>query len=81
MFTDAVNDPELRHILTTQLQAPYQHVLQDLLAEPANRTLFIVDVVVGTLLHRMGISGEPTVDADVDALVEMVTNVLHHGAR
>jgi hypothetical protein len=34
--------------------------------------LFFIDVVVGTLLHRMGMTGEPMVDADVDALVEMV---------
>ncbi|NUR24443.1 MAG: TetR family transcriptional regulator, partial [Catenulispora sp.] len=29
-------------------------------------------VVVGTLLHRMGMTGEPMVDDDVDALVDMV---------
>jgi hypothetical protein len=28
--------------------------------------------VIGTLLHRMGMTGEPMVDADVDALVEMI---------
>ena len=46
--------------------------LQDALDEPEHRVLFFIDVVVGVLLHRMGMTGEPMVDADVDALVEMV---------
>lgn len=72
VFTDAVNDPALRQILVTQLQDPYRLTLQEALGLPEHRVLFIVDVMVGTLLHRMGITGEPMVDADVDALVEMV---------
>jgi AcrR family transcriptional regulator len=75
-FTDAVNDPALRQILATQLQDPYRLALQDALGEPESRVLFFIDVVVGTLLHRMGMTGEPMVDADVDALVEMVLRVL-----
>jgi AcrR family transcriptional regulator len=75
VFTDAVNDPALRQILSTELQDPYRLALQDVLGEPENRVLFLVDVVVGTLLHRMGMTGEPMVDADVDALVEMVLRV------
>ncbi len=76
VFTDAVSDPALRRILVTQLQDPYRLTLQEALGEPEERVLFIVDVVVGTLLHRMGISGAPMVDTDVDALVEMVSRVL-----
>jgi AcrR family transcriptional regulator len=76
VFTDAVSDPALRQILTTQLQDPYRLALQEALGEPEDRVLFIVDVVVGTLLHRMGITGEPMVDTDVDALVEMVLREL-----
>ncbi len=76
VFTDAVNDPGLRQILATQLQDPYRIALQDALGEPEHRVLFFIDVVVGTLLHRMGMTGEPMVDADVDALVEMVLRVL-----
>jgi AcrR family transcriptional regulator len=72
VFTDAVSDPELRKILVTQLQDPYRLVLEEALGEGRQRVLFIVDVVIGTLLHRMGISGEPMVDEDVDALVEML---------
>lgn len=52
--------------------------LQDALDEPEHRVLFFIDVVVGTLLHRMGMTGEPMVDADVDALVAMM---LPHFAR
>lgn len=44
--------------------------------EPENRVLFFINVVVGTLLHRLGMTGEPMVDADVDALVDMVLRVL-----
>ncbi|MGH3589116.1 MAG: TetR/AcrR family transcriptional regulator [Pseudonocardia sp.] len=76
VFTDAVSDPELRRILATQLQAPYLQVLQDLLAGSERRALLVVDVVVGTLLHRMGMTGEPMADADLDDLVEMVVHAL-----
>jgi hypothetical protein len=55
----------------TRLQDPYRLALQEALGEPEHRVLFFVDVVVGTLLHRMGMTGEPMVDADVAALVEM----------
>jgi hypothetical protein len=76
VFTDAVNDPALRETLSTQLQDPYQLALQEVLGEPGTRVLFLIDVVVGTLLHRIGMTGEPMVDADVDALVEMVLRTL-----
>ncbi|WP_433089460.1 TetR-like C-terminal domain-containing protein [Dactylosporangium sp. CA-052675] len=75
VFTDAVSDPQLRGILRTRLQDPYRIALQEALGEPEQRVLFCIDVVVGTLLHRMGMTGEPMVDADVDALVAMVTRV------
>lgn len=72
VFSDAVSDPALREILSTRLQDPYRLAFQDALGEPEQRVLFFIDVVVGVLLHRMGMTGEPMVDADVDALVEMV---------
>ncbi|MFC7713369.1 TetR/AcrR family transcriptional regulator [Nonomuraea recticatena] len=72
VFSDAVSDPALREILSTRLQDRYRLALQDALGEPEHRVLFFIDVVVGTLLHRMGMTGEPMVDADVAALVEMV---------
>ncbi|RKT09770.1 TetR family transcriptional regulator [Streptomyces sp. 1114.5] len=78
VFSDAVSDPALREILSTRLQDPYRLALQDALDEPENRVLFFIDAVVGILLHRMGMTGEPMVDADVDALVAMV---LPHFAR
>jgi AcrR family transcriptional regulator len=75
VFTDAVSDPALRHILATRLQDPYRIALEAALGEPEQRVLFFIDVIVGTLLHRMGMTGEPMVDADVDALVDMVLRV------
>lgn len=72
VFSDAVSDPTLREVLSSQLQDPYRLALQDALGEPAARVLLLIDVVVGTLLHRLGMTGEPMVDADVDALVAMV---------
>lgn len=72
VFSDAVSDPALREILSSRLQDPYRLALQEALDEPEHRVLFFIDVVVGVLLHRMGMTGEPMVDADVDALVEMV---------
>ncbi|MEU2832095.1 TetR/AcrR family transcriptional regulator [Streptomyces lavendulae] len=78
VFSDAVSDPVLRGILSARLQDPYRLALQDALDEPESRVLFFIDVAVGTLLHRMGMTGEPTVDADVDALVAMM---LPHFAR
>ncbi|RFU38367.1 TetR/AcrR family transcriptional regulator [Actinomadura logoneensis] len=78
VFSDAVSDPALREILSTRLQDPYRLALQDALGEPEHRVLFLIDAVVGILLHRMGMTGEPMVDADVDALVEMI--LTHFGA-
>lgn len=72
VFSDAVSDPELRRVLATQLQDPYRLALQDALDEPEHRVLFLIDVVVGALLHRMGMTGVPMVDADVTALEQMV---------
>ncbi|MBN6055769.1 TetR/AcrR family transcriptional regulator [Nonomuraea sp. RK-328] len=77
VFSDAVSDPALREILATRLQEPYRVALQEALGEPDDRVLFFIDVVVGTLLHRMGMTGQPMVDADVAALVGMVR--LHFG--
>ncbi|KPM54332.1 TetR family transcriptional regulator [Frankia sp. R43] len=72
VFSDAVSDPSLREILSTRLQDPYRLAIQAALDEPENRVLFFIDVVVGTLLHRMGMTGEPMADTDVAALVDMV---------
>ena len=72
VFSDAVSDPALREILSARLQDPYRLALQDALGEPEHRVLFFIDVVVGVLLHRMGMTGAPMVDADVTALVAMV---------
>ncbi|MCD0445407.1 TetR/AcrR family transcriptional regulator [Glycomyces sp. A-F 0318] len=76
VFTDAVNDPGLRELLSTRLQEPHLLTLQELLGRPRRRVLFVVDVVVGTLLHRMGMTGEPMAEEDVDDLVAMVRRVL-----
>jgi AcrR family transcriptional regulator len=76
VFTDAMTDPDLRQILSTQLQAPYLNVLQDLLGESEIRGVLIIDVLVGTMLHRMGMTGEPMIGADVEALIEMILRAL-----
>lgn len=72
VFSDAISDPDLRGVLASRLQDPYRLALMDALGEPEERVLFLIDVVVGTLLHRMGMTGEPMVESDVDALVAMV---------
>jgi AcrR family transcriptional regulator len=72
VFSDAVSDPALRKVLSSRLQDPYRLALEEALGEPEQRVLFFIDVVVGTLLHRMGMTGEPMAGADVTALVEMV---------
>jgi AcrR family transcriptional regulator len=76
VFVDAVSDPALREVLSTRLQDPYRLALQDVLGEPEHRVLFVIDVIVGTLLHRMGMTGRPMADADVTELVEMIRRVL-----
>jgi AcrR family transcriptional regulator len=81
VFSDAVSDPALREILSSRLQEPYRRALQEALREPSERVLFFVDVVSGTLLHRMGMTGEPMADADVDALVAMVLAHFTHDDR
>lgn len=72
VFVDAVSDPGLREVLSTRLQDPYRRALEEAWGEPEHRVLFFIDVVVGTLLHRMGMTGEPMVEADVNALIAMV---------
>lgn len=76
VFTDAVGDPGLRRILATRLQQPYLDALRQALGETEQRVLFFIDVVVGTLLHRMGMTGEPMAESDVDALVAMTRHAL-----
>jgi AcrR family transcriptional regulator len=76
VFTDAIGDPALREILSTQLQDPYRLVLQDALNEPEHRVLLVIDIVIGTLLHRMGMTGEPMVEEDVDVLIRMILREL-----
>jgi len=76
VFVDAVSDPSLREMLSTRLQAPYLCVLQDVLAETEDRVLLIIDVVAGTMLHRMGMTGAPMANADVAALTEMVLHYI-----
>jgi AcrR family transcriptional regulator len=72
VFVDAVNDPTLREVLSTRLQDPYRLVLQDVLGEPEDRVLLMIDTIVGALLHRMGMTGAPMVETDVTTLTEMV---------
>lgn len=72
VFSDAVSDPALREILSTRLQDPYRIALQDALNEPESRVLFYIDVIVGTMLHRMGMTGAPMAKADISALTEML---------
>ncbi|MFI7272885.1 TetR/AcrR family transcriptional regulator [Streptomyces sp. NPDC049879] len=77
VFSDAVSDPGLREILATRLQDPYRIALQEALDEPEQRVLFFIDVAVGTLLHRMGMTGVPMVDDDVAALTGMLLAQFH----
>lgn len=72
VFSDAISDPALREHLLKRLQNPYQAVLQQALGESPERVLFYIDIVVGTLLHRLGMTGAPMVDADVEALTVVV---------
>ena len=72
VFSDAINDPALREVLSTRFQDPYRLALQEALGEPENRVLLLIDVVTGTLLHRMGMTGRPMTGDDVAALVDMV---------
>ncbi|GAA4588294.1 AcrR family transcriptional regulator [Actinoplanes octamycinicus] len=76
VFTDAVNDPALREILATRFQDPYRLALQDALGEPEHRVLFLIDLIVGTLLHRLGMTGEPMVERDVRALIAVARYAL-----
>jgi hypothetical protein len=62
----------MSELLSTRLQDPYRLALREALSKPDNRVLLYIDVIVGTLLHRMGMTGRPMGDADVAALTEMV---------
>lgn len=77
VFSDAVSDPVLREVLATRFQQPYLDAMCEALGEGEERVLFFIDAVVGMLLHRMGMTGAPMAEADVDGLVGMV--VAHFG--
>lgn len=81
VFVDAVGDPPLRELLAARLQAPYLRMLQDVLGEPEERVLLIIDLVAGTMLHRLGMTGAPMADADVTALLQMVLHYLANAER
>jgi hypothetical protein len=51
-------------------------LLQDVLGETEERVLLIIDVVAGTILHRMGMTGAVMAEADVTALTDMVLHYL-----
>jgi AcrR family transcriptional regulator len=76
VFVDAMGDPALREILSTRLQDPFKVRLAESLDLPEDRVLLVIDVLVGTLLHRMGMTGEPMVDRDVTALTAVVLTLL-----
>ena len=76
VFADAVSDPDLRRLLRAQLQEPYRSGLEQALAVPTARALLIVDLVVGTLLHRRGITGETMTEADVQQLIAAAESLL-----
>ncbi len=76
VFSDAVSDPALRTILATRFQEPYKVALEEALGEPEHRVLFFIDVVTGSLLHRLGMTGEPMVEADVTALSRILLREL-----
>ncbi|MEU5871168.1 TetR-like C-terminal domain-containing protein [Glycomyces sp. NPDC047369] len=71
VFSDAVNDPALRELLSTRFQAPYLEMLKDYLGESEQRILMFIDVITGTLLHRLGMIGHPMDDEDVEILIPM----------
>lgn len=78
VFSDAIRDAALREMLAARFQEPYKLALEEALGEPEHRVLFLIDVVTGTLLHRMGMTGEPMSSRDVTALVAMAQGQLGH---
>jgi AcrR family transcriptional regulator len=73
VFSEAITNPAAREPLLRVLQEPYARTLSQDLGLTTNRVLLYVDLVVGTLLHRLGISGAPMTDADVEALIGIVS--------
>ena len=76
VFVEAISDPGLREILSTRFQEPYRLLLVDELGLPADRVLLFIDIIAGTLLHRMGMTGAPIVESDVVGLTETVLYLL-----
>jgi len=72
VFSDAVSDPALRDLLLNRFQDPYRIVLQNVTGLPEQRVLLFVDLVVGTLLHRLGMTGRPMTEVDVRSLTDVV---------
>ncbi|HEY1180217.1 MAG TPA: TetR family transcriptional regulator [Phytomonospora sp.] len=81
LFADAVNDAELREILAADLQGPYLKALTAKLGRPERKVRLMMDACVGTLLQRMGITGEPMAEEDVAELAGMVAGMLGRPER
>lgn len=69
---NSISDPTLRAYLLHRLQDPYQEALQEALGESTERFLLHVDIITGTLLHRLGIRGAPMAGPEVEALVRVI---------
>jgi hypothetical protein len=76
VFVDGYSDPALRELLSTRFQEPYLQAIKTELGLPEQTVLLLIDVLVGTMLHRMGITGAPMATDDVTALIELVVRQL-----
>ena len=76
VFSDGISDPTLRELLSSRLQEPYLVAVREVLGETDQRVLLIIDIVTGTLLHRMGMTGQPMVDDDVEELIGLTLRLL-----
>ena len=73
VFAEAIVDPAARALLAENFQEPYVGPLSEAVGLPEARLLLLIDVVAGSLLHRMGITGRPMSDDDIEVFVEMLT--------
>lgn len=72
VFAEAIVDADTRALLEQSFQRPYVTPLSAAMNMSGPKFLLLADIVAGTLLHRMGVSGRSMTDADIRVLVSML---------
>ncbi len=78
LSAESARDPALRERLRGRVREPFTRRLADQWGLPGDRVDLAFDMVVGTLLHRVAVSGSVDAD-DVAVVTRLATSLLFEG--